>query len=266
MRRPVIVTDLDGTLLNHDDYRWAPAVPALARAQAAGVPIVLNSSKTAAEMIELAAQLRLDGPLVFENGGGICRRPAPDAPWQTTVLGVPRAQLQARLNALRARHGWRFRGFGELDMAEVAALTGLTPAAAALARRRQCSEPLDWQDDEDALAACTSALEAAGLAVTRGGRFVHVSGRHDKGSALEQLLGGTLGQVIALGDAPNDLPMLQRAAVAIVIPRPDGSALAVPGHADVRIAPASGAEGWGRAVDSLLDELGCPRHKEQEHG
>ena len=37
MRRPVIVTDLDGTLLNHDDYRWAPAVPALARAQAAGV-------------------------------------------------------------------------------------------------------------------------------------------------------------------------------------------------------------------------------------
>lgn len=266
MRRPVIVTDLDGTLLNHDDYRWAPAAASLERARAARVPIVLNSSKTAAELIELAAQMRLDGPLVFENGGGICRRTAPDAPWQTTVLGVPRAQLQAQLNALRARHGWRFRGFGELDEAEVAALTGLAPAAAALARRRQCSEPLDWQDDEEALAACTAALEAAGLAVTRGGRFVHVSGRHDKGSALDRLLAGSPAQVIALGDAPNDLPMLQRAAVAIVIPRPDGSALALPDHADVRIAPAPGAKGWARAVDSLLDELGLPRHKEPEHG
>ncbi len=266
MRQLLIVTDLDGTLLNHDDYRWAPAAATLARVQAAGIRIVLNSSKTAAELIELANQMRLDGPLVFENGGGICRRTAPDAPWQTTVLGTPRARLQTQLSALRARHGWRFRSFGELDDAEVAALTGLPQAAAALARQRQCSEPLDWQDDDDALAACTSALRAAGLAVTRGGRFVHVSGRHDKGTALDTLLAETPAQVIALGDAPNDVPMLRRAAVAIVIPRPDGSALALPDHADARIAPAPGALGWARAVDALLDELGLPPHKEQEHG
>ena len=53
MARPhlIIFSDLDGTLLDHDDYRWQAADPALARLRAANIPLVLNSSKTVPEIL-----------------------------------------------------------------------------------------------------------------------------------------------------------------------------------------------------------------------
>lgn len=52
MARPhlIIFSDLDGTLLDHDDYRWQAAGPALDRLKAAQIPLVLNSSKTMPEI------------------------------------------------------------------------------------------------------------------------------------------------------------------------------------------------------------------------
>lgn len=64
----LIATDLDATFLNHD-YTWSEAAPAVARLRELGIPLVLNSSKTVAEMESLAKDLDLDSPIVAENGG-----------------------------------------------------------------------------------------------------------------------------------------------------------------------------------------------------
>ena len=45
MKRWLVFTDLDGTLLD-EDYGWAAARPAVEALQAASIPIILNSSKT----------------------------------------------------------------------------------------------------------------------------------------------------------------------------------------------------------------------------
>jgi ribonucleotide monophosphatase NagD (HAD superfamily) len=49
MPSPLVFTDLDGTLLDHDTYDWTPARDALDRLTRAGIPVVFTSSKTAAE-------------------------------------------------------------------------------------------------------------------------------------------------------------------------------------------------------------------------
>ena len=49
MKRWLVFTDLDGTLLD-EDYGWAAARPAVEALQAASIPIILNSSKTVMEM------------------------------------------------------------------------------------------------------------------------------------------------------------------------------------------------------------------------
>lgn len=67
----MVFTDLDGTLLDHQTYSFAPAKPALAALRAARVPLVPCSSKSLAEMVELQQALELDGPLIVENGGGV---------------------------------------------------------------------------------------------------------------------------------------------------------------------------------------------------
>ena len=49
MKRWLVFTDLDGTLLD-ESYSWDLAQPAIDLLRSASIPIILNSSKTVAEM------------------------------------------------------------------------------------------------------------------------------------------------------------------------------------------------------------------------
>jgi len=53
----LVFTDLDGTLLTHEGYSWQPAAPALERLRQLDIPLILNSSKTAAEIAALREEL-----------------------------------------------------------------------------------------------------------------------------------------------------------------------------------------------------------------
>ncbi|MBE0618185.1 MAG: HAD-IIB family hydrolase, partial [Proteobacteria bacterium] len=67
----IVFSDLDGTLLDHESYGWEPARPALRALRQAGVPLVLCSSKTRAEMLEVQHRLGVTGPFIPENGGAV---------------------------------------------------------------------------------------------------------------------------------------------------------------------------------------------------
>jgi mannosyl-3-phosphoglycerate phosphatase len=45
----MVVSDLDGTLLDHSDYSFDLVLPVLDRMDEAGIPLVVNTSKTRAE-------------------------------------------------------------------------------------------------------------------------------------------------------------------------------------------------------------------------
>lgn len=49
----MIITDLDGSLLDHHTYRWDAATEWLTTLKQYAVPLVICSSKTAAEIIPL---------------------------------------------------------------------------------------------------------------------------------------------------------------------------------------------------------------------
>ena len=48
----LVFTDLDGTLLDHHDYSYDAALPTLRRLKKANIPLIFNTSKTAAEVEE----------------------------------------------------------------------------------------------------------------------------------------------------------------------------------------------------------------------
>ena len=63
----IISTDLDASLLD-GNYVWDGAKAALKVIAEAGIPLILNSSKTLAEMHFYSQALRLSTPLIAENG------------------------------------------------------------------------------------------------------------------------------------------------------------------------------------------------------
>ncbi|WP_227875877.1 HAD-IIB family hydrolase [Kushneria konosiri] len=183
-QQPLLVfTDLDGSLLDHATYDYAPARPWLERLRKRSVPLIINTSKTAAEVMVLHQRLELDAPFITENGASIhlpvswCLDETPDERgWADVVLGESYRRIREVLEAIRATEGFRFRGFGDFSIEEVAEHTGLDTHDAELAHLREASEPLVWEDTIEALERFRLMLIGAGLSLTRGGRFYHVLG------------------------------------------------------------------------------------------
>ena len=251
----LVFTDLDGTLLDHDTYDHRPALPALNRLRREGIPVIPATSKTLAELEELARILGLSGPQVAENGSVIA---LPGPPPRITIAPPGYAGVRAFLSQCRQRIGWRFRGFADMSPREIAAHTGLSPEQAAHAAQRLASEPMLWlgsPEDKDLF--CTHASEQ-GFRVLQGGRFLHLLGDTDKGRALRAVAGSWGGAVrtIALGDSPNDSDLLLAADVPVIVRRKDGSHLMLPQRPDVLITDAAGPTGWNQAISQLLDRAG----------
>lgn len=262
----LVATDLDGCLLDAS-YSYEPARPALAALARDVVPLVLVSSKTRAEMEPLVRVLGLDTPFVVENGGALVvpRALAPrgtpppedDGPYVEVALGTPRRLLVEALHDLAARAGVKVRGFAGLTSSDLQRLTGLSSAAAARALRRDYDEPFLVEGGDEPAARLAGAAVRRGLVVTRGGQFHHLTGRVGKGDALQRLLelyGPGRFFTVALGDAANDLSMLERCDRPVVVPRANGSLEPVLAAALPRAerAPAPGPTGWNAALLAIL--------------
>lgn len=255
-RPPLIVfTDLDGTLLDHDTYSFAPARPALDRLSALKAPVILASSKTAAEMIDLRAKMDLTTfPAIVENGAGVL-------PAQTDALpdGSAYDALRVALDTLPDDMRSAFRGFGDMTHEEISDVTGLPPEAARKAATRAFSEPGLWTGTDAQRAAFIKALAKHGITARMGGRFLtlgHGATKADQMRAIADHYGNP--PSIALGDAPNDIEMLNAATIGVIIANPAHTPLpAQPGEAKGTIirTTAPGPTGWAEAMTRLITEI-----------
>lgn len=253
--RLVVFTDLDGTLLDHDTYSHAPALPALTELKRRGIPLILASSKTAAEIAPLHRVLQLGGtPAIVENGAGVF---SPND--RTEADNSDYRRIRAVLDDLPPDLATRFRGFGGMDVAEIAQITGLSLDAAHRARERYHSEPGQWQGGAAELQQFVDLLAAGGIAARRGGRFLTLSLGRTKADAMREVaakLGATV--TVALGDAPNDAEMLEAADFGVVV-RNDHAPPMPPLHTATdgltRHTTEPGPKGWNAAVLGLLKEI-----------
>ena len=252
----IIFTDLDGTLLGHDNYAFESVLPLLGQLEKQQIPVVLNSSKTLAELRQWQHKLMLSGPLIGENGGVIL----PPDQSQPLMMGQPYTAIRSLLTFLRDKQAWQFEGFGDWSVSEVMNHTRLSDSEAVLAMEREVSEPILWQDSDEALQAFEKALALEGFQLQKGGRFYHVMGRHDKVDAMHFWLNrtyfsnGESRKVIALGDGENDLAMLRYADQPIIVINPSRTQpLSGIEHAFVTTQPAP--QGWVEGVNAVLSDF-----------
>ncbi|GAA3961003.1 HAD-IIB family hydrolase [Allohahella marinimesophila] len=261
-RRLLIYTDLDGTLLDHDSYDTSATASLRQQLKQLGVPVVWNTSKTAAELESLRLSLEHTDPYIVENGAALY---FPDESTQQPKMtfGPGHDHIMTCLEGVRRQ--FRFKGFHDMSVAEVAAATGLDEGDAALAKQRQFSEPLTWQDSPGKMSDFLAAMADCGLHVLRGGRFVHILGEFNKATPMAWLNDYYATQwdatvdTVALGDSQNDIAMLQAADRAYLIRSPAHVTPQINGQANIRIAKGYGPEGWAEAMAAEVDALMTPQ-------
>ena len=259
----IVFTDLDGTLLDHETYSAQAARPALDHLKARGIPVIPATSKTAAELDPLMKELGLTGPAIVENGAGLVM------PGQSGESYDTYAAIRTALDALPSRLRTPFSGFGDLTDAGVAAMTGLDLDAARRARTRQFSEPGIFAGPPDAQAEFLDTLGASGIHGVAGGRFLTLSFGATKADRMAEVIAqvGATTPVVALGDAPNDIALLQAADIGIVVANPAHPPLpAMEGERDGRIRRTilPGPAGWNAAILHIVGEAGSTAKEDNE--
>ena len=261
----LIFSDLDSTLLDHDDYSFTKAKKALNAIDKLEIPLILNSSKTAAEISDIKAQMANRHPYIVENGAAVF---IPDNYFAENtvaykiILGSQRDDILWRLHLLKSSRHFKFKSFNDFSEEELAQETGLSLKQAVMAKDRIASEPLKWLGDVESLELFKQGLAQHGLKLIQGGRFFHVMGHTNKGLAMTWLIEQYQKYhlqhftVIAAGDSPNDLPMLEQADFAAVIAALDGSCLPLdkdPAYVFNSKKPAPA--GWQETITKIFKQL-----------
>lgn len=253
MNPAAVLTDLDGTLLEHGGVLGPQARAATDELRRRGIPVVPLTSKTEAELRGLLAELSLGDVGGFENGAAILGPSGVVVSERAIGVDV----LDGRLEELAGRSGLTLSPVTRMATRELRRITGLPEERIPAMLSRRFGLPfLAPEGAGPALDAAVRGLP--GLRLTRGGIFWHLSGDHGKEDSLDLLLrAGLVRRPFAgFGDAPNDLGFLGRCDVAILVPGPSGAvdaglASALPAG---RVAPFPAGRGWAAAAMALLQE------------
>lgn len=203
-----------------------------------GIPIVLCTSRTFEETLEVRRTLGVTDPFIVENGGAIYFRKgyfsATDIPYeskgefQKVSLGLSYAQAIVFLSLVKKLVPAEIIGFSDMPTSALAEDSGLSMDEARRAQRREYDEPFKIAGNaRGVLERIERTVRGSGLRIIQGGRYHHLLGGSDQRRAiavLRRLYQDCYGTptLAALGDAASDGPMLASVDRPMVLPTPDG--------------------------------------------
>ncbi|MFT6897460.1 MAG: mannosyl-3-phosphoglycerate phosphatase [Paraglaciecola sp.] len=265
----LVFTDMDGTLMDHYTYSYDAAIPMLEQLKRLGIPVIPTTSKTFAELTVLRKDIGLPGPFITENGAAVFipKGFLPDQPGDTKSVGdywlkeftLGKEHWLGILQQGGAQFVDLFQQFSTMTTAQISLATGLDSSSAKRAAQRQYGEPVLWLGEAQERTQFIHELTKLGASPVEGGRFIHVCGNCDKGSALNWLVDefsrqhqGSNCVSIALGDSKNDIAMLEAATIAVRILSPSNPLPHVNRRHNLYTSTQPGPAGWHECLTKIL--------------
>ena len=259
----LVVSDVDGTLVQPDKSLSPGTVAAAARLQAAGVKLAIVSARPPRGMRWITETLKLEAPYAGFNGGALVSPDGTVIEWNPTPAAL--VQKAIALFAARGVDAWLFTQDEWLIR---------DPNGAKVAHERhtvgfdarvvddfgpyldQVGKLVGVTDDEPKLAAVEQELQG----IVGDGATAHRSQTYyldlthknaNKGYAVQALarhLSLDVADVAVLGDMANDIPMFRVAGFSVAM----GNGSAETKAAASATTGANDHEGWAQAIDTLI--------------
>ena len=229
IRAGAIAFDMDGTLLDYDGHLSDSVVRSVRLIAGAGIKVFLVSGRTEPSCLHYWRALQLDTPLASCNGARVGfpgEKPIVDhrlsAPARDTVLAIDKQHAcyinYCIENSVYTLHDGPERDYYSSHFIPV----DLSPGPEDILSRplpSKCVCITAESDMERFLGIFTGALGDLAAVTSSNARFIEIiPTQANKGEGLGELAkwsGIPLDRFIAVGDAMNDKPMLERAAFAI---------------------------------------------------
>ena len=254
-----VVSDVDGTLMDHS-YDLNPAKETIKTLQKLTIPVILCTSKTAAEVNVIRNELNLTDPYIVENGAAIYGESLEKVNGKI-ILGKKYEILEEILNYISKDIDYKLIPLNNLSDKEATELTGLKGNSLTLMRDRHWSMPFLNPPSflEERINICCKKFK---VDIFKGNRMSHLlSTNSNKGKAINALKKYSNNQniqIIGLGDSPNDLPLLLNSDIRIVIPGLNGPNLNLLDQLkdlEFTIASEPNGYGWKNEINKLINNL-----------
>ena len=259
----LVVSDVDGTLVQPDKSLSPGTIAAAARLQAAGVKLAIVSARPPRGVTWITEALKLEAPYAGFNGGAIVGPDGGTVEWNPCPVDVVKQALE--LFATRGVDAWLFTQEEWLirDAAGVYVEhehhTVRFPARVVddfAPYVGQVGKLCGVTDKFDLLADVERELQALvgdrATAIRSQNYYLDLTHRNaNKGyavGALARHLGLDASEVAVLGDMNNDIPMFRVAGFSVAMGNGSDDAKA----AASATTAANDHEGWAAAIDALI--------------
>ena len=216
MLKTLIFTDLDGSLLDRDTFKFDEIKDYLKKLLSKGIFIIPNTSKTEKEILEFNNELGSNLPYISENGAAI------------NGLDLLNSNLPKELILSRDKNNLinifkktvpenlqnKCKWLSEMDKKKQSLIFGLEDEKLKMALDRKYTIPFIFEGNKNEKNKLFRIVKSKGLALQEGGRVINLTDKVNKAKALQVFVrffkkNNKNVKTIAVGDNYNDLDMLK---------------------------------------------------------
>jgi len=262
--KPLIFTDLDGTLLN-ENYTFKDAIPALKLIKDKKIPLIFCTSKTEPETKIYKKKTKINHPFIVENGGAIfIPKNYFDFKFHynkiknnyfVVELGTSYRVLKKFVDKIKKQIKCEIIDFSQMNIKLIAKETGLTLNEAKLAKKREYSFEYKIRNGniKEVIGAIKKYKLNHTMNFTKGKKYHYIMGKNDKAKAVK-ILTKLYRQkyknifTIGLGDSFNDLSMLKVVDKAFLIRNKEGYDKYLKQIKNIKKINIAASKGWNKAI------------------
>jgi len=264
-----IFTDLDGTLLNHDNYTLGTIKNFINKIKLKN-HIIFSTSKTFCEILEINKKLDLNFPFIVENGACIFfpnKYSFSDFKNvkffnHKSYLGYKLSELSPKIieNKLcKLQKKYDFSLFSQLKFDHLSKITNLKKSSLINCTKRLFTNPIYWNDTDEQIKAFILDVKKISKTyqISKGGRFYHLADNYNKGTALLKFLEiikfseKNNFKTISLGDSENDISMLEQTDYSCIVKR-EKVKISLKKNTNIYYSINKAPDGWRESIEFVL--------------